>query len=832
MTAVSTVPRGTRPQRPPPPHALTISLLALAVPIAATTLASDWVETDGALLVWLPPLLPAFLLAYYRGWTGASLALAGGMATLALTQAEILLLELHTPPWPFLLGVVVLLVVVSMGAGASAELLHRERDAAERAALTDSLTGLPNRRHASVFLEAAWAAAARGRPLTVVLFDIDHFKLVNDLHGHAAGDRVLQELANVLRLRTRRMDLSARFGGEEFISVLPDCSMADGAAYAEVVCTAVSSVDFGWGHVTVSAGVSAAVSGMGSPDVLVATADRALYEAKKRGRNLVVRADLVRWSIEAIPSPERTPTRAGATSLEGLRVILVDDDDVTLRSATRLLQRYGCSVRATTSARQALALLVGPDPVDVLVTDIVMPEMSGFTLVDQVSRVRPGLAVLYVSGYPKAEVYWGGTPGVRSAFLGKPLDAEDLRDTLLSLVSSGGREATSRPVTRHAEEHEGTHVSPGRPAGGGKAVSAPGLQGRILIVDDDEQVVRSLQRLFTRAGYAEPLGLSDPRRVAGTLADETVDLMILDLSMPNMNGFEVLARIKGLVGPETYLPVLMMTGSDDPDTRRRALKAGAMDFLNKPFDPAEAEARVRNLLTTRFLYQRLARHRDVLEEEVSTRTAEIADARAEILYRLARAAEYRDDVTGRHAERVGLLSATLASELGLSPAETDLIYRAAPLHDLGKIGVPDAILLKPGPLTPAETAVMQSHTTIGAEILGGSLHRILEVARAIALSHHERWDGGGYPHGLVGVAIPLPARVVAVADTFDTITHTRSYKEARSAASAFGEIARCSGSQFDPAVVDALQAIVDRVGLERIHDLASPLDAAEDTQAR
>jgi putative two-component system response regulator len=467
--------------------------------------------------------------------------------------------------------------------------------------------------------------------------------------------------------------------------------------------------------------------------------------------------------------------------------------------------------------------------VDLVVTDIVMPEMSGFTLVDQLSKVRPGVAVLYVSGYPKAEVYWGGTPGVRSAFLGKPLDADELRGTLLALLSPGEKESVSGPTAPPAEERAGVPAPPTHPEARQDVSSALSLQGRILIVDDDEQVVRSLQRLFTRAGYAQPLGLSDPRLVAETLQREEVDLMILDLSMPEMDGFQVLATIQALVGPEEYFPVLMLTGSDDPDTRRRALKAGAMDFLNKPFDPAEAEARVRNLLTARFLNQRVARHRDALEEEVSARTAEIADTRAEILYRLARAAEYRDDVTGRHAERVGLLSAALASELGLPPAEADLIRRTAPLHDVGKIGVPDAILLKPGPLTPAETAVMQSHTTIGAEILGGSPYRILEVARAIALGHHERWDGAGYPHGLVGAAIPLPARIVAVADTFDTITHVRAYQPARSSADALEEIVRCRASHFDPAIVDALKAIVDRVGLDRIQDLASPLDATQDT---
>ena len=657
MTRVATVPASTRPERSTPLRALLASLLALAVPVAATKWAQSWVETDGALLVWLPALLPAFLLAYYRGWSGASLALAGGMATLVLTQVETLLLGLETPPWPFLLGVVVLLAVVAIGAGWVTELLHREREVAERAALTDVLTGLPNRRHASVFLEAAWGAALRGRSLIVVLFDIDRFKLVNDLCGHAAGDRVLQELADVLRHRTRRMDLSARFGGEEFLSVLSDCSLADGVEFAEVVRASISSVDFGWGRVTVSAGVSTAVSGMGSPDVLVATADRALYQAKEGGRNQVVCADLARFSATAAPSPDHPP-RATPTDLEGLQVVLVDDDELTLRIATRVLERLGCIVRATPSARQALSMLTGSDHVDVVVTDIVMPEMSGFTLVDQASRFRPELPVVFISGYPKAEVYWGGMPGVRSAFMAKPPEAGELRETLLSLLSPEQPEGVARPVT---------------------AVRPPGA----------------------------PPGVVEP-----------------------------------------------------------------------------------------------------------------ADIRTEILRRLALVAEYRHDITGRHADRVGLLSSALATELGLPPAEADLIRRAAPLHDVGKIGVPDAILRKPGPLTPEETAIVRGHTTIGAEILGGSPHRILDVARTIAVSHHERWDGSGYPEGRAGADIPQVARIVAVADAFDTITHERAYEPAASPAAAFEEIGRCRGSQFDPEVVDALRAIVGRLGLDRILDMA------------
>lgn len=355
--------------------------------------------------------------------------------------------------------------------------------------------------------------------------------------------------------------------------------------------------------------------------------------------------------------------------------------------------------------------------------------------------------------------------------------------------------------------------------------------GRILIVDDNPMIVQTLQRLFMRAGYAEPLGLTDPTELRSCLERNTVDLLILDLNMPKLDGFQVLAQLASWIPQEEYLPVLVLTADQDPTVRRRALAAGAKDFLAKPFDPAEAESRARNLLETRLLTLHVAEQRDLLEQRVLERTAELADTRGEILHRLARAAEYRDDVTGRHADRVGFLAGEIATELGLASAEVDLIRRTAPLHDIGKIGVPDAVLRKPGRLTRAEYDLMKSHTTIGAQILGGSRHRILQVAAEIAGAHHEQWDGGGYPGGLAGEAIPLAARIVAVADTFDTIAHGRPYKDALAPESAAEEVVRCAGSHFDPAVVEAFQAVIVRMRPGGLHGSADPMDVSRDTMA-
>ncbi|MEX1186802.1 MAG: HD domain-containing phosphohydrolase [Gemmatimonadaceae bacterium] len=325
---------------------------------------------------------------------------------------------------------------------------------------------------------------------------------------------------------------------------------------------------------------------------------------------------------------------------------------------------------------------------------------------------------------------------------------------------------------------------------------------RMLVVDDEPMNLQLLRHILEPAGYVHLRQTSDAREVATIAAEFHPDIVLTDLMMPHVSGLEVLRIVRSLNGSPP-VPVLILTSDHSHTTMREALEAGASDLLAKPFSPAEVRLRVRNLLEMRFLHLELQRQNEVLDQRVRERTRALDAARLETLERLAHASEYRDDKTGEHARRVGTMSALLGEVLGVGDGMVEIFRRAAPLHDIGKIGVPDAILLKPSGLTAEEIAVMRTHTTIGARILSGSEFHLLRTAEEIALSHHERWDGQGYPRGLAGSAIPIVGRIVAVADTYDALVHDRTYKRAWSVEEAFEELEAQRGRQFDPELVDA-----------------------------
>jgi putative two-component system response regulator len=337
---------------------------------------------------------------------------------------------------------------------------------------------------------------------------------------------------------------------------------------------------------------------------------------------------------------------------------------------------------------------------------------------------------------------------------------------------------------------------------------------RILIVDDEQANVGVLSQILSRVGYTNLRTTTDPRLAIPLYQDYRPDLILLDLHMPVLDGFAILEQLTPLIPPGAYLPVLTLTGDSRPETRQRALSTGAKDFLTKPFDLTEVLLRIQNLLETRFLHLQLQDQNRVLELKVAERTGDLEMAQIEILDRLASAAEFRDDETGQHTHRVADLAAELGQRLGLDEAVVKLIRRAAPLHDLGKIGIPDGVLLKPGRLTDQEFDVMKTHTTIGARILSGGKSSFVRMAEEIAWSHHERWDGSGYPRGLAGEAIPLASRLVSVADVFDALTHDRPHRKAWPLREVLVEIEHGSGRRFDPQVTRAFSRLI----ADRHHD--------------
>lgn len=331
-----------------------------------------------------------------------------------------------------------------------------------------------------------------------------------------------------------------------------------------------------------------------------------------------------------------------------------------------------------------------------------------------------------------------------------------------------------------------------------------------MVVDDEQSNIHLLKRLLAHGQCGDVTGITDPREAMACFHELQPDLILLDLHMPHMDGFAVLRALRAATATGEYLPVLMLTGDDDRAVREQALELGANDFVAKPFELSETLLRIRNLLETRRLHLVLGRENRTLEERVVERTRQLQESQFETLRRLAQAAEFRDDDTGKHTQRVGELSAALARVAGLDDSIVEHLRLAAPLHDIGKIGIPDTILLKPGKLTAEEFAVMQRHTTIGASILSDGQSSFIQMAETIALSHHERWDGSGYPNNVSGTDIPLVARVVAIVDFFDALTHARPYRGAVPLPAVLELMRSEAGRHFDPALLKVfLNELVD-----------------------
>ena len=339
----------------------------------------------------------------------------------------------------------------------------------------------------------------------------------------------------------------------------------------------------------------------------------------------------------------------------------------------------------------------------------------------------------------------------------------------------------------------------------------PAARNTVMVVDDQstgrailEQVVRSLDDRVVVEGFARPVD------AVVWAARHVADLVLVDFMMPDMDGIELVGRLRSLPGYE-HVPIVMITGQDDKKVRYAALDAGITDFLTKPVDARECLARCRNLLTLRRQQLALEDKRRLLEGMVDEATREIREREKETLLRLARAGEFRDEETGYHLIRMSRYSRLIANTIGLELDEAETIELAAPLHDIGKIGIPDQILLKADKLDAMEWEVMRRHPVIGHEILKGSASKYVRMGALIALGHHEKYDGSGYPNGLVGDHIPLCARIVAIADVFDALTSVRPYKKAWSSAQALEYVESQAGKHFDPRLVEAFSGMKKEV---------------------
>jgi putative two-component system response regulator len=336
----------------------------------------------------------------------------------------------------------------------------------------------------------------------------------------------------------------------------------------------------------------------------------------------------------------------------------------------------------------------------------------------------------------------------------------------------------------------------------------------VVIVDDNPVNLTLMEHLVGRIEGASPRTFQDASRGLAWVRDHDPDLVIVDYQMPDVDGVTFIARVRAFPG-RADLPLLMVTANTDRELRRAALEIGATDFLHKPVDRAEFTARVRNMLRLRAMTRRLTDRAIELEHAVAKATREIAMTERDTLLCLARAAEFRDPETGAHVQRMSEFSEAIAAALGMDRDWQRLIRKAAPLHDVGKLGTPDHILLKPGRLTPAEMEVMKQHTVIGWQILREHRSPVLQMGATIAWTHHEKWDGSGYPRGLKGGEIPLEGRIVAVADVLDALMSQRPYKKAWDPHEARAFVERGAGGHFDPTVVEALTGIWDRIGAIR-----------------
>lgn len=412
---------------------------------------------------------------------------------------------------------------------------------------------------------------------------------------------------------------------------------------------------------------------------------------------------------------------------------------------------------------------------------------------------------------------------------------DPMTDPVLGEVCAAGVEARMTQALDELSEHAAAGSSDGA---AGDSLG----RSRIMVVDDEPLNIRVVQKYLQQFGYQQVYGITDPAQVMESIQMQKPDVLLLDIMMPGISGFDILRAIRH-DARLTHLPILVLTASCDRETRLAVLELGATDFLTKPIDPSELEPRVRNALTVKKYHDQVRDYARTLEDAVHERTADLEASRRELVLCLARAGEFRDTDTGHHVMRVGRFAGIIARAMQCPAEFVEMLEQAAQLHDIGKIAIPDDVLRHPGKLTPedfermqrhvlfgkriiepmaaAEAEAMRRHAAAGQNILAASKSPLILMASRIALTHHERWDGAGYPLGLAAHDIPLEGRITAVADVFDALASKRPYKPAFPFEKCCTIISEDSGKHFDPEVVAAFMSQRQTIARVQI-ELADP----------
>ncbi len=697
----------------------------------------------------------------------------------------------------------------------------------QAAATIDELTGLANRRQAMAHMAEHWSLASRhGIPLSCIMGDVDHFKAINDTYGHATGDLVLKAVAQILRNSSRAGDVVCRLGGEEFLIICLNSTAgsAEGAAerMRQLLSRSPIQCDGANVNVTISFGVAALSIGMKGPDDLVKSADEALYAAKEGGRNRVCVAGepVAHGFVSPGPAEAGKELASRGTTdsvVPAIKVVVVDDDATAMALTQKVLEQSGCSVFEASNGLDALERVKACSP-DVVILDAQMPHINGAECARRLKAdpETQGIPIIMLSAAGEPEDIKNGLVAGADDYVVKPFRSAEfvLRVRAMARLY---RDKNELIRSNHVRWEQGRVMQ-----------LLLELSHDLAGASSMDQILNGIIKATSELTWARRVSIMLPTPQGNSLAiakSTGIERDIVD-SVRVVPGYEIAGHVFS-----TGDPIIINSPEEMPAsaTQYESRFYVSAPLISKPLRASERSIGVLNI-TDRFGQKPFEPHvlesieticrigAAAIENFVARQTRD--QSRDTLVVALATLTEHRDLDTGLHLERVTRYAVLLAEQLRteelyskqIDEAFIQALQRAVPLHDIGKVAVPDHILLKPGKLTNDEFAIMKRHAELGAKTIRSIMERapdahFLKTAEEIAHGHHEWYNGNGYPRGLEGDAIPLAARIAAVADVYDALTSKRPYKEPMPPGVA-GEIIRnSSGSQFDPAVVEAF---VDR----------------------